>query len=127
MPVSLRCLRSLAQISGKYRPHAFGRLACPEFPKEKADSVRAINSLIRALSLMRWKSAVKLPNFRTGSASRFAGTATQCDALPMSIPDLANSVAEARRLHTYSSPSFACQAAWSYRRYSQSEIINRCA
>lgn len=49
MPVSLRCLRSLAQISGKYRRHAFGRLACPEFPKEKADSVRAINSLIPSL------------------------------------------------------------------------------
>src|SRR6058998_2828360 len=37
-------------------------------------------------SAMAFKSTVKLANSRTGSSSRSGGTATKCDALPMSMP-----------------------------------------
>ena len=37
-------------------------------------------------SARRSRSAVKLGNWRTGSSSRSGGTATKCEALPISIP-----------------------------------------
>ena len=37
-------------------------------------------------SAIALRSTVKLANSRTGSSSRSGGTATKCDALPMSMP-----------------------------------------
>jgi hypothetical protein len=98
----MSCCSHWQSTTSDLRPETF--LTCRALtsstvkPRDSSSSNKAIqytplDSIATVSTLQAWsqsaralRSTVKLGNSRTGSSSRSGGTATKCEALPMSMP-----------------------------------------